>query len=1160
MSDNKIAIIGFAGAFPGAENIQQFWDLLVQGKEGLERYERDEIDMSHLNSGVVDARNYVPVGGSPEAAPFFDAAFFGISPDEAQQMDPQHRKFLECAWHAFEHAGYDPLNLNVPVGVFAGAGLNSYLLLNLIDSGNWDKEAPETAIYGCGYDYLCTRLSYQLNLSGPSLSLQTGCSTSLVSIHLAIESLLTYQCDMALAGGVSLTPPLKAGYLATTTGMISPTGTCRPFDKEADGTVFTHGYATVILKRLEDALCDRDTVYAVISGSAINNDGSNKVSYMAPSVEGQKAVIRAALDFAGVSSDRIGFVECHGTATAMGDPLELEALNAAFGIKGGNHCAIGSLKGNFGHLNAASGIAGLLKAALCLHHKKLVPTLHYKEASERIDFASTPFYVNTESKPWKSEEEPRYAAVSSFGIGGTNAHVILQEAPAEEKRAQLLETYFLPLSAKSSESLERLKEAYLEMLGGLEDSLTNVSFTAASGRSQFDYRLWACGRSKEELIADLISKSPQKVILQAEMMEVCVGRDLEEVAKAWMDGKCLDWDPYFTTSGCRRIPLPLYPFCREKYWVDSGYNRRGFDALNEKNPNIDEWFYTVGWKAKEHPLTQNVDFSQKKALIIGTGSPCEIELSTHLEKRGCAASFCSWDAIDEIRELPDYILHCEGLQKGSESGLFSAVKLAQILNQLKGEKRVHIAFLLTQLANVSGRDPLTPDKATIHGASKVIPKEYPHLRTITIDVEEELESRQIDLLLLDLFYCQDEEVSYRGPQRWVRDYRKVAMPSVENFSINPGGYLITGGLGHFGLDMAEFLARYQTDLDLFLVSRRPFPKVAEWDVVVKQLGPAHAISKKIDRLKQLTERGVRIHTLVADVADRKILEGTIDSIQKTSSLKGVIHAAGVVESSILDRKEPSSFQTLFDAKVEGTKHIVSLTKGYSLDFCLLCSSMNALIGGLGQADNTAANAFVDLYAQWCWDQGLTYVFSLNWGAVNQSRPRDFVSLPEFQDLSREHVKNRMTDEEREEVFKRLFAMRGSLPRVVVSTIEMNHVISHWNRVADFDHLTKERNIKAKARSTVSQLQEIAMIEPETEYERALAAFWEEILGITPIGVEDNFFMLGGHSLSAIRMNNKIKERFGISLHAMSVYEYPLLKELASFVQEQVQNLTYKVNS
>ncbi|HMD83202.1 MAG TPA: SDR family NAD(P)-dependent oxidoreductase [Terriglobia bacterium] len=503
-SIGNIAIIGMSGRFPGANNLDEYWQNLRDGVESVSSFSEQELASSGIDPTVARDPRYVRAAAILENVEMFDAPFFGFSPKEAQILDPQQRLFMECAWEALETAGYNAETFNGQIAVYAGANISNYLLYNLYPrlGLNGFVENFQT-LTGNAKDYLATRVSYKLKLTGPSISIQTACSTSLVSVCLACQSLLSYQCDMALAGGVTVRVPQKAGYLCESGGILSPDGHCRAFDARAQGTGLGSGLGIVVLKRLEDAMAAGDCIHAVIKGTAINNDGDQKIGYTAPSVEGQAKVIAMAQAVAGIKPETITYIEAHGTGTTLGDPIEIEALTRAFraGTAAKGFCAIGSVKTNFGHLEAAAGIAGLIKTVLALKHKLLPPSLHFEQPNREIDFANTPFYVNARLAEWNSGGLPRRAGVSSFGIGGTNAHVILEEAPVRELVRSEVERplHLLALSAKSDVALKELAAKYERHLGTeTPDSLADICFTANTGRKHFGDRAAVIAESPAE--------------------------------------------------------------------------------------------------------------------------------------------------------------------------------------------------------------------------------------------------------------------------------------------------------------------------------------------------------------------------------------------------------------------------------------------------------------------------------------------------------------------------------------------------------------------------------------------------------------------------------------------------------------------------------------
>ena len=497
-----VAIIGMGGRFPGAPSVDALWTLLCDGREGLRALSRDELE---VDAAFVAHPGFVAAQGVLDGIELFDADFFGYTAGEAAEADPQQRLLLECAWEALESAGYDPRGLkSIPAGLYAGAGASLYGLRRLFTLGGPCIRMFQS-LMGCDKDFLATRVSYKLGLTGPSQTIGAACSTSLLSVAVACGQLLDFSVDLALAGGVSVSAPHRTGYLHEEGGILSSDGHCRPFDARADGTVPGNGVGLVVLKRLEDAIRDGDFIWAAIRGFAVNNDGDDKVGYTAPSVGGQSRVIVKAMAAADVSPDDVSYVETHGTGTSLGDPIEIEALRRAFAdrTKPEPYCAIGSIKSNLGHLNAASGIAGLIKVALSLHHQELPPSLHFERPNPRIDFSKTPFFVNTALRAWTGAS--RIAGVSSFGFGGTNVHMILEAAPSRAPVARgNAAPHLLVLSARTEAALaESSARLSAHVSAHPEIDLAAVASTLQSGRHLFRHRRAIVCDTRDEAIARL---------------------------------------------------------------------------------------------------------------------------------------------------------------------------------------------------------------------------------------------------------------------------------------------------------------------------------------------------------------------------------------------------------------------------------------------------------------------------------------------------------------------------------------------------------------------------------------------------------------------------------------------------------------------------------
>ncbi len=520
LTGQEIAIIGMAGRFPMARSVEEFWRNLREGRDCITRLGDEELLAAGVPREQLADPGYVRARGVLDDVDMFDAGFWGLSPREAAVLNPQHRLFLETASEALENAGHDPAGFGGRIGSFSGADLNGYWM-NLAGGSRTGGGGLDVQL-GNSTSNVATRVAYALNLDGPSINVQTACSSSLVAVHLGVQSLLAGESDMVVAGGVSVSVPQRVGYLYREGGALSPTGECRSYDAEARGSVPGSGVGVVVLRRLEDALAHGDTVHAVIRGSSVTNDGSGKIGYSAPGMEGQTRAVMEAIALAGVEPDTITLVEGHGSATALGDPIEVEALTEAFRSGTGRRgfCALGSAKSSVGHLDAAAGVAGLIKAALALEHAEIPPSLHFARPNPRIDFAGSPFFVNTEARPWRTDGHPRRAGVSSFGMGGTNAHMVLEEAPETEPSGPSGPRQLLVLSARTPAALEAVSDRLAEHLRAHpEQPFADVAHTLRAGRRRLAQRRVLVCRDREDAIAALERRDPERLLTAAEHRE-----------------------------------------------------------------------------------------------------------------------------------------------------------------------------------------------------------------------------------------------------------------------------------------------------------------------------------------------------------------------------------------------------------------------------------------------------------------------------------------------------------------------------------------------------------------------------------------------------------------------------------------------------------------
>jgi len=559
IADSDIAIVGMAAHLPGAQSIDAYWQNLKNGIESIRQLSPEELTAAGEPAHLLNRPDYVPHAAPLDGFEMFDADFFGFSPKESAIMDPQHRQFLEVSWEALENAGHPPEKFDGPIGVFAGCGMGSYFYFNICSNPDLVQDVGMFLLRHTGNDkdFLSTRVSHVFDLRGPSINIQTACSTSLVAVHYAAQSLLNGECDMAIAGGVTIELPQNRGYLYREGEVLSPDGHCHAFDHRAQGTVFGSGAGAVVLRRLKDAIADGDHIWGVIKGSAINNDGAAKAGYLAPSVDGQAAAIAEAQAIAGITADTVDYVECHGTGTYLGDPIEVAALTAAFRetTENSGYCRIGSVKTNIGHLDTAAGVASLIKATLGLHHRQMPPTLGYEKPNPVIDFDNSPFRVNDRLTDWPSSNGPRRAGINSLGVGGTNAHVIVDEAPTRPA-SEVSDWPFqlITVSGRSKSALDANSAALAQHLRDHPDQpLADVAYTLQQGRRAFERRRVVVAETHEQAAELLASNDPRRAFTHTALGDTPdvvfmfpgggaqyanMGRDLyetEPVFAEWMD-------------------------------------------------------------------------------------------------------------------------------------------------------------------------------------------------------------------------------------------------------------------------------------------------------------------------------------------------------------------------------------------------------------------------------------------------------------------------------------------------------------------------------------------------------------------------------------------------------------------------------------------------
>jgi len=1207
----EIAVTGMAGRFPGAGNLRQFWENLKNGVESISFFSDEELQECGINSELLKNPNYIKAKGFIENVEYFDALFFNYSPREAEIMDPQIRVLQECAWRALEDAGCDPWTYNGAIGLYVGASANfNWVSVSPLSGGSSDSSEGLEAGTLCYKDAISTLTSYKLNLKGPSFALYTACSTSLVAIHLGCRALLMGECGTALAGGVSISYPKKAGYLYHQGMLLSPDGHCRTFDAEAEGTVFSDGAGVVALKRLENALTDGDHIYAVIKASVINNDGERKIGYTAPSVEGQAEVIRAALHMAEVNVESIGYIETHGTGTRVGDPIEIEALKKVFNTDKKAYCGIGTVKTNIGHLDTASGAASFIKTVLALNHRLIPATLNFERPNPAIDFVDSAFYVNAELTQWSKDKYPLRAGVSAFGFGGTNVHIILEEAPGQREEFAGVpgDNHLIILSAKTGTALEKaaenLKEYFIQNPGV---NLAGVAYTLQLGRRAFEYR-------RVELCADI------STAVEALSQKKKPGEILEDVSSPtaaagnlWVKGQAIDWNTLYKDQKTHRVPLPGYPFEGKRFWIAPTSSHKEENMLMpslEKQKDIADWFYVPQWELSA--LSAPGKWREKRTcwLIFIDMGGIGLQLKKELEKEGDtviavkqatggqAGEFIRLkegeylldprqsnhyhQVLEELRLLkkfPHHIIHMwnktisrevQEQYQGSEildAGFYSLVYLAQAIGRQNIIEECGITVITDHMQTVIGTECIYPEKAAVLAPCKSLPQEYPNILCRSIDIDRitpgSLEEKE--LLQCLLAECRakfhDTVVAYRDNRRWVLTFKRVVKQllstplSLGSSEAAPqlrqkGVYLITGGLGLIGTRLARYLAE-AVQAKLVLTGRRSFPNREQW----KEWSSHHLgekdISRKIQNLQEIESLGAEVLVVAADVADKKQMQEVINQAEERfGKINGLIHAAGFLHSksafSILERLDRSLCEKHFQSKMMGLKVLEEILTGKELDFCLMISSLSPILGGLGFAAYAAANLFMDAYVLWHNKEKTGHWITVNWGDWQPDKKEN----PEaFIGASLEKLE--MNAKEGIKTFQCVLALKD-FSQLVISAGNLQSRINQWIIPGGLRFKTgapgKSTHMKKEVKESHPNLYE-GYQSSRKEIEKIITDIWLDFYRVERVEKDDNFFDLGANSLDLIQIHTKLIKTLGKHISFDVMFEYPTIRKLADFLSE-----------
>ncbi|MBV9773028.1 MAG: amino acid adenylation domain-containing protein, partial [Gemmatimonadetes bacterium] len=1502
LSGQEIAVVGMAGRFPGAWSVEEFWDKIRGGVDCITRFTEEELLAAGVSPEELRHPAYVPAQGVLEGVELFDAAFFGLSPREATMMNPQHRLFLETAWEALENAGYDSLTFQGRIGSFSGSEVNSYWL-NIAAHPKLREQAGLDARLGNTTSNVATRVAFELNLEGPSMNVQTACSSSLVAIHLGVQSLLAGESDLVLAGGVNVITPQGTGYVWQEGSPLSATGHCRSYDADARGAVPGSGVGIVVLRRLEDALADGDTVHAVIRGSTVNNDGSAKIGYTAPRKDGQAKAILEAIAVAGVEPESITYIEGHGSATELGDPIEVEALTQAMRSESGRaqYCALGSVKSNVGHLDTAAGVAGLIKTVMALEHAELPPSLHFTKPNPKIDFATSPFFVNTELRPWTVDGHPRRAGVSSFGMGGTNAHVVLEEAPETEPSGPSRPWQLLVLSARTPAALE----AATDRLAGYlrehpEVPLADVAHTLRVGRRRFGQRRVLVCRDRDEAIAALESRDPQRVLtlveewdgrgvvflfpglgdhyagmarglyeaepvfrrevdrcaeillpligsdirevlfpgepapeqradaaaapakaetdlrrmlardgasdlaghplgrtelaqpavfvteyalartwmswgvqpkamighslgeyvaatvagvftladalalvaerarliealpagamlavpmgpaeaqallrdgvalaasnapglctlsgppeaiaaLEAELvgrgvacrrlnashafhspmmdpvaerladrvratklkapkipfasnvtgtwitaeeaadpeywtrhlcrtvrfaegmeellrdrsrllLEVGPGRTLgtfalqagaaenavlaslrhaytrqsdlafllETLGRLWMAGARVDWKGFVKGERRHRVPLPTYPFQRQRYWIDMsefaveggaepasraseparrvsvpGWQR----ALPAPRPGAGKlagsrWLLFVDEAGLGEGLARGLAGAGAEVLTVRPGSAfAAAGERTWTVRPGAAEDYRAlMEAVRAAGAPPRDVVHLWSVtgeaepevgsfRAGFERGYASLLLLASALER-DGAESARIHVVADRLHEVSGAEEIDPSRAFLLGPCDTIPVEFPGVACRVVDVRLPAgrdAARVAEHLLAEVASDSAEPATaLRGWRRWVQAPQDVRADAGAQTPFRNGGtYLFAGALGDSALLLARRVSR-TARARLVLTVPTSFPPFQEWEAyLVRQEGKDDPAAHVIREIRRIYTPGVEMLVIPVDIADPA---SAAEALEQARREFGEIHGVFYTQPQEgVGGTDPSGAEAPFRFLSDALGTLEGALEGWPLDFCLIQTWIPR-----GGPERTGSLAAAHLAAAVARRHGVEH--PVPWTAVTWDRWHE-VEAPWLVDA-----------EEREtSVAEWLQAVENVL--AVAAEPDVRAVSRHAPAApADAPEQTAVVDDQRYARPALAN----AYVPPGTPAETRIAEVWQDMLGIDQVGVHDDFFSLGGHSLYATQIISRVRDQFQVELSLQAIFEHPTVAGLAAQVEE-----------
>ncbi len=1202
-----IAIIGIAGKFPGAEDVSDFWNNIRNSIESISKFpenrKKDAINILSAVNHEDFKQNYIfRNGGYIREVDKFDYSFFNISPKEAMLINPQQRLFLETVWNAIEDSGYCPIDLKksktgVYVGVRETGGISYADVISKID-----PQLMPIAIPGNSLAFVPSRVSYILDLKGPAISIDTACSSSFVALHLACKGITNGDCDTAIVGGIRINLFPLEDYAKI--GIESSDEHTRVFDNKANGTSESEAVVAIYIKPLNKALDDRDNIYAVIKGSAINQDGRS-IGITAPDSKAQEDVIINAWKDANIENPEcISYIEAHGTGTKLGDPTEILAIRKAFKrfTDKKQFCAIGSVKSNIGHTESAAGLVGLVKCIMAIKYRILPPTINFKIPNQKISFHKSPVYINDRVTEWETSALPRKCGVSSFGLSGTNCHVILEEPPYNKNNSvKEITMNILTISGKRSETIDILILKYLKFIDDNEDiDIGDFCYTANTGRGHYNFRLAVIVNDKEDLRQKLILLAENGVrnLLQEEIHygeinsrddrkkltykskykikelldEQCTDIGLlDEICALYVKGANVMWKELYSEGDYFRLSIPTYPFDNVRCWIDI---KNAITNNNEQKPVC----HTVYWKRKEL-LRENSSGDAERIVLFTTNRHKKNVVAQKLRKK-------DFDVIEVIsgekfktindntyiigRKKEEYvrlfnlinndniirIIHMCSVKDRSEittlnkldkvlgENLYSLFNLVNSIAEVK-IKQVDLIIISQNAGRVVPDDITIPENAAVFGLGKVVNWESNKVRCRCLDIDYMDNSNYI---IEEICSSADEYmIAYRNGVRYAETIKELDIhEKVEMLHIkNKGAYIITGGMGDVGLEICKCLAS-SGNANMVLVNRSAIPPREEWNNIIESNRDTGIVSK-LKNIMQIENTGSKLEFYSTDISIEEQLEKVLDEVRmRHGRINGIVHLAGVENLCQLQSQSLYNFKMGLRAKIYGTWLLDKLTMQDDMDFFVLFSSVMTLIGGVGFSTYTSSNYYLDSYSC-CYSPSKRKIITLNWPtwlntglAISKSIDMDKLM---FEPLDTQDAVN---------IFKT--AVNSSYSRLVIGKINYKSRIFDMKKYLPFRIYSENSEyIEPPAEDLSIGNQEINVVldgrknDNYTELELLIARVWNKVLGHKKINICDSFSDLGGDSIIAVNLETEM-ENNNLNLKASDIEIYPTIEKMAEYLK------------